>query len=127
MPQVVETAMCHCSFGVAPSIVNVTSQFETFATLTSATIMDFIELVDIPTFGLCMSELNPEVIAATAAALGVLVPMPCVPVIVSPWLPGADDIIIEAFPALNEESMTMCAWGGVIEIVEPGEFTVETP
>lgn len=127
MPQVVETAICSCTFGIAPCIVNVTSQFETFATLTSATIMDFIELVDIPTFTLCESELNPEVIAATAAAMGVLVPMPCIPVIVSPWLPGSDDIIIEAFPALNDESVTMCAWGGVIEIDEPGQFTVEIP
>jgi len=44
-----------------------------------ATIMDFKPFANIPGFGACMSPMNPHVIAATAAAMGVFTPQPCIP------------------------------------------------
>lgn len=52
---------------------------------------------------LCQSLANPTVATATAAALGVLTPMPCMPVIPTPWLPGSSTVLIHNFPALLKE------------------------
>ena len=57
----------------------------------AATIMAFKPMANIPGFGACMSPMNPQVIAATAAALGVFTPQPCIPVTTSPWAPGFAD------------------------------------
>jgi hypothetical protein len=67
------------------------------------------------------------VAAATAAALGVLTPMPCVPVIPAPWVPGAPTVLVANMPALNNTSKLMCAWAGVISISLPGQFTEMIP
>jgi hypothetical protein len=36
-------------------------------------------------------------------------------------------VLLANMPALNSTSKCMCMWGGVIQIVSPGEFTVMTP
>ena len=87
--------------------------------------MDNKPIANIPPFGMCMSPSNPTVIAATAAALGVLTPMPCVPVIPAPWVPGSPTVLIANMPALNNSSKLMCAWGGVIQISVP-DLTAHT-
>jgi hypothetical protein len=121
-------AMMQCSFGVAPSSLVV---LPTNATMAggppAATIMDYIPIVNIPPFGMCNSPSNPTVAAATSAALGVLTPMPCVPATAAPWVPGSPTVMIGSQPALNNDSKLMCSWGGVIQIVVPGEFTVMVP
>jgi hypothetical protein len=33
-------------------------------------------------------------------------------------------VLANGMPLCTEESVCMCAWGGVIEVVEPGNFTV---
>jgi hypothetical protein len=76
---------------------------------------------------MCISPANPEVAAATAAALGVLTPMPCIPVTPAPWVAGAPTVTIAEMPALDSQSTLMCTWGGEIQIVAPGEFTVSVP
>ena len=63
--------------------------------------MDFAPFVNIPTFGLCHSPANPEVIALTAAALGVPTPAPCVPVVVTPWI-SPSNVLIDGMPVLTE-------------------------
>jgi hypothetical protein len=93
--------------------------------LPAATIMDHEPLVNIPTFGMCQSLANPEVAAATTAALGVLTPMPCIPMTEAPWVPGAVTVMIGEFPALTEDSMCICAWGGEITITDPGQVIAE--
>ncbi|NEZ55300.1 DUF4280 domain-containing protein, partial [Adonisia turfae] len=93
----------------------------------AATIMDYAPIVNIPPFGMCTSLANPTVASATAAALGVLTPMPCLPVIPAPWVPGSPTVNINNFPALNNSSKCMCTWGGVITIMNPGQFTVQVP
>jgi hypothetical protein len=92
-----------------------------------ATITDNEPLVNIMPFGMCASPANPSVAAATAAAMGVLTPMPCIPVTPSPWVTGAPTVLIADIPALDNQSTLMCIWGGVIQIASPGEFTVSIP
>ena len=74
-----------------------------------------------------MSPANPMVAAATAAAMGVLTPMPCIPATVAPWVPGAPTVMLGDMPTLDNTSTLMCMWGGVITFVDPGEFTVMVP
>jgi len=58
--------------------------------------------------------------------MGVLTPMPCVPVTM-PWAPGSPTCLIGGMPALNNTSKCMCAWGGVIQIGFPGQVTTNVP
>lgn len=88
-----------------------------------ANIMDNKSFVNILPFGMCSSMANPTVAAATAAALGVLTPMPCIPVTIAPWMPGSPTILVGGMPALTAQSKLMCNWGGVIQIVFPGQVT----
>ncbi|GFM50314.1 DUF4280 domain-containing protein [Pseudomonas cichorii] len=128
-PQVCAGATLQCSFGAAPTVLNVlpTNRVLT-SSMPAATIMDHIPLVNIPTFGMCMSTANPMVIAATAAALGVLTPMPCIPATASPWIPGgAPTVLLGGMPAIDSNSMLMCNWAGVIKIVIPGQMQMLIP
>jgi hypothetical protein len=125
--QVCMGAMLQCSFGVAPSALVVLPSNKTLTQTPAATIMDHAPLVNIMPFGMCSSPANPTVAAATAAALGVLTPMPCVPATASPWVVGAPTVMIGNMPALNNSSKLMCNWGGVIQIANPGQTTVMIP
>lgn len=125
---VVATGATQCSFGIAPSILNVLPASGCIAgSLPAATIMDNAAFVNIVPFGMCTSLANPAVAAATAAALGVLTPMPCTPVIPAPWVPGSPTVLIGNKPALNNSSKCICAYGGVISITFPGQTTVMVP
>jgi Domain of unknown function (DUF4280) len=129
MPQqVCNGATLQCMMGMAPStlVVLPTNRVNT-SEQPDANIMDNVPLVNIMPFGMCMSIANPEVASATAAALGVLTPMPCVPVTPSPWTPGAETVILANFPTLDNISTLMCMWGGEISVVDPGEVTVSVP
>ena len=118
-------AMCQCSMGMAPSSLIVLPLSKTLAqNKPMASIMDNKPMVNILTFGMCRSPANPTVAAATAAAMGTLTPMPCVPMI-SPWLPGNPKVLVANKPALTNTSKCMCAYAGVISIVNPGCFTVQ--
>ena len=126
--QVCMGAMMQCSFGVAPSSLMVLPANRVMAGgPPAATIMDNAPLVNILPFGMCNSPSNPTVAAATAAALGVLTPMPCVPATAAPWVPGAPTVLIGNMPALTIGCKLMCSYGGVIHIVSPGDFTVMAP
>jgi hypothetical protein len=126
--QVVTGAMMQCSFGVAPSTLAVLPANRTMgAGPPAANIMDNIPMVNIPPFGMCSSIANPQVAAATAAALGVLTPMPCIPATTAPWVPGAPTVMIANMPALDNNCKLMCMWGGVIQIVNPGQTSILIP
>ena len=125
--QICMGAMLQCSFGAAPSSLVVLPVNCVMTGTPAATIMDNIPIANIPPFGVCSSMANPMVAAATAAALGVLTPMPCIPVTPAPWVVGAPTVLIGNFPALNDSSKLMCTWAGVIQIVMPGQFTVMVP
>lgn len=123
--QVCMGASLMCSFGVAPSTLVVLPTNRVMTGTPAANIMDNKPIVNIPPFGMCTSMANPTVASATAAALGVLTPMPCVPATAAPWVPGSPTVLIGNMPALNSDSKLMCNWGGVIQITVPGQGTVE--
>lgn len=118
-------AMLQCSFGNAPGTLNVLPTNMVTTTTPLATIMDNKPMVNILPFGMCMSPSNPMVAAATAAALGVLTPQPCIPVTAAPWAPGSPTVLIKNFPALNNSSKLMCSYGGVIQINSAGQFNIQ--
>ncbi|MEZ4389546.1 MAG: DUF4280 domain-containing protein [Polyangiales bacterium] len=123
---VVMGAMCKCSFGAAPaSLVVLPTKMVNGVKMPIATIMDNIPIANIVPFAMCSSPSNPTVAAATAAALGVLTPMPCVPVVPAPWTPGKPMVMVGKVPALDKDSQAMCAWGGVIQVTYPGQVTVD--
>jgi Domain of unknown function (DUF4280) len=126
--QVCMGAMMQCTFGMAPSslVVLPTNRVMT-QQVPDANIMDHIPMVNIMPFGMCFSIANPMVAAATAAALGVLTPMPCIPNTPAPWVTGAPNVLLGNFPTLDNVSMLMCMWAGVIQFITPGEFTVMVP
>ena len=120
-------AMLKCPFGLAPSTLSVLPLNLTMTGAPAANIMDNKPMMNVPPFGMCNSMANPMVIAATAAALGALTPMPCIPMTMAPWVPGAPTVLIGNMPALNNSSKLMCMWGGVIQILVPGQFTTMIP
>jgi hypothetical protein len=120
-------AQMMCSFGMAPSALSVLPQNKTLTSAPIANIMDNKPIVNIPPFGMCTSLANPTVASATSAALGVLTPMPCVPVTTGPWAPGCPSVMIAGNPALNNTSKLMCAYGGVIQITNPMATTIQIP
>lgn len=123
--QVASGAALQCSFGAAPSALSVLPVNMVNATASAGTVMDNVPAMNVPPFGMCQSPSNPTVAAATAAAMGVLTPMPCLPVIVSPWLPGSPVVFIKGKPALTDKSICNCAWGGVIKINVPGQMKAQ--
>jgi hypothetical protein len=126
--QVVMGAVTQCSFGVAPSSLMVLPISRTIAGgVPAANIMDSKPLVNVMPFGMCQSMANPMVAAATAAALGALVPMPCIPMTMAPWVPGSPTVLVGNMPALTNSCKLMCNWGGIISITMPGQFQTMVP
>src|SRR3984885_9078259 len=115
--QVVNGALIACTFGAAPSTLTVLPKNCVMDnSVPAANIMDMVPMENIMPFGMCMSLANPQVAAATAAALGVLTPQPCIPATTSPWTPGAVTVLIANQPALDNVSTCMCMWGGIISV-----------
>ena len=128
MPQqVCMGATLKCSFGAAPSTLVVLPVNRTLTQTPDANIMDHKPLVNIMPFGMCSAPSNPAVIAATTAALGAFTPAPCVPATPAPWTPGALKVLIANMPALDNISTLTCIWGGVIQVQNAGQTTVEIP
>lgn len=120
-PNAVTGAMLKCSFGMAPSTLQVLPTARvTIEGRPAAVITDIAPAVNIPPFGMCTSLANPTVAAATAAALGILTPMACLPTIVSPWTPMAPQTLIGGQPALVSGAICNCAWAGVVSMTMPG-------
>jgi Domain of unknown function (DUF4280) len=121
--QVCTSASMKCTFGAAPSSFVATPRPVMTSHLTAGVITDNIPITNVPPFGTCLSLSNPAVAAATSAALGVLTPQPCVPVLPSPWKPGAATVMICNIKALDKVSTLNCAWGGVITFASAGQTT----
>jgi hypothetical protein len=117
-----------CTMGMAPSsLVVLPLNMQMTSMVPAANIMDNKPFINILPFGMCMSPGNPAVAAATAAALGVLTPMPCTPMTAAPWAPGSPTVLLANMPALNMSSKLMCSFGGSISVVYEGQPTHQIP
>lgn len=116
-----------CTFGAAPSTLMVLPDKKVVTVQPVATIMDNKPGANIPPFGMCSSMSNPAVASATAAAWGVLTPQPCTPNIPGPWAPGSPTVLVGNTPALSGTSKLMCAYGGMIAFVTPGQAAIQVP
>jgi hypothetical protein len=123
-PVVVAGAQLACNMGAAPSALAVLPAARvTGCSRPVASVADAVPLLNVAPFGMCRSLANPAVAAATAAAVGVLTPMPCVPVTAS-WTPGSPTVLAGGKPVVTASSTCACAWGGQISVVSPGQTTV---
>lgn len=119
-------AVLRCSFGLTPAVFSALPTPRVLIGGRPAGVMtDMAPVVNIPPFGLCRSLANPAVAAATAAALGALTPMPCLPMPAGPWLLPAPKVFIGGRPAVTDGSSLMCAWGGKISVRFAGQVRAE--
>ena len=123
---VVAGAACMCTMGTAPGQINPTNQMTIrMGGKPVASIADCAPMVNIMPCGMCTSLANPTVAAATAAALGVLTPQPCIPSPEGAWIcPGK--VRVGGKPVLTNDGKLMCAYGGSISITNPGQSKVRT-
>jgi len=117
-------ASMQCSFGVASSLVVLPANRVLAGVLPVANIMDHKPVVNIPPFGMCNSPTNP---ATKRPPPVFFTPAPCVPNTTTPWAPGSPTVLIGNIPALNNSSKLMCVWGGVIQILAPGQVQIMVP
>ena len=119
-------ATLSCSFGMAPVPFSALPASRVMINGRPAGVMtDMAPAVNIPPFGMCSSLSNPTVASATAAALGVLTPMPCIPVPAGPWMNPAPKVLIGGRQAISDGSKLMCAWGGQISVQFAGQTGVQ--
>jgi Domain of unknown function (DUF4280) len=114
-------ALLQCSMGVAPSafVADQLPGAPSEMGMTVATIVQFVAMKNIMPFGMCNSLANPTVASATAAAMGALTPMPCVPQCVAPWAPPAVAASYEGIPLATANSVCTCAYGGMVKVSTP--------
>lgn len=117
-------AKLQCSFGAAPSTFTVLPTALVMSAMPMGCIMDYVPMLNIMPFGTCTSLANPTVASATAAAMGALTPMPCIPLTVAPWAPGSPTVMVGGKVALNNTCKLNCAYGGVIQILDPGTTNI---
>lgn len=119
-PLLTATASASCSFGLAPSTLLVAPATQVLVEgKPVATISDCAATKNFPPFGMCSSLANPAVASATTAAMGVLTPQPCTPVL-TPWTPGVPLVTAGGTPVVNATCTTTCVFGGAITVLNPG-------
>ncbi len=122
MPKFLTTgATLECTMGAAPSVFvaqGLPGVPDILGSMPAATIAEFTPTNILP-FGMCKSPENPTVAQATAAANGVLTPMPCVPSVVAPWAPPSECTTVNGVALATAESKCACAYGGTISVQTP--------
>ena len=119
-------SMLSCSMGLTPAPLNVLPINRVLGQGPPVgNIMDNKPLLNITPFGLCRSIANPVVASATAAALGVLTPMPCVPVTPAPWI-SSSRVLVGGVPVITKSSKCVCIWGGQITPMATPAMTIKT-
>ena len=118
---VVSGAKVSCPFGTTPACLAVARPGCLGSSKPIATITD----TTLPPFGMCSSMTNPQVAAATAAAMGVLTPQPCSFVPMGVWSVTKATMLIEGKPILTSDAKLTCALGmGTLSIIYPGQANV---
>lgn len=121
---VVSGASVQCSCGTAPGQLLVTSQSTVLAGgMCVATVADVAPMTNVTPCGMCTTTANPQVAAATAAAMGVLTPAPCTPVPAGSWVCTGTPLA-GGMAALSTDATLTCSYGGSIRIVSPGQTVV---
>lgn len=105
---VVTGALCMCTNGIAPSTLVAISNI-LVSCRPVMTILDYVPMLNVMTFGVCRMG---------------MVPLPCVPTAPAPWIPFKPNVIAGKGPILTMESKLICARGAVISIIIPGQFNV---
>lgn len=123
-PLVCQGAILKCSFGNAGTPLMVLPDKKVNAPLPAAGKNDCIPLVNILPFGMCSNPANPVVAAATAAAMGVLTPAPCIPCIAGTWIGTCCKVKVKGADAVTKDSRLQCAYGGCIEVTAPSQTKV---
>ena len=122
------TSLLQCSFGTVPTpLIVLPDKSVVMEGMLCGSITDNVPFANIPGYVLCLSLGNPEVLSATIANFGVLTPMPCTPMTLEPWISSCFDVILRDGPALDQTSLLVCDFGGLITVIEPGNFTVVIP
>lgn len=118
-------AIAQCPFGIAPApLTFLPTSMIIGPAGPMGSIADCVPFLNIIPFGVCTSLMNPMTAALTAAAFGILTPGPCIPTPIGTWLPMKPNVISNMGPMLNNDTMLTCAYGGLIKIVVPAQFTV---
>ncbi|MNP52433.1 hypothetical protein D3C76_1468270 [compost metagenome] len=71
-------------------------------------------------FGNCTSQLNPAVKSGQYDIEGVQ-KAPCIPQIVSAWIGGKNDVLVDGEPALLSGCTNTCVFSGSIRIEDDGQ------
>ena len=115
------TSLIRCSFGMVPTPLMIYGRTVMAEMMFMGNITDCVPFLNILPFGMCWAPTNPAVIAAGG------IPVPCTPVTTSPWISEAFTVEVQGFPAIDQTSILMCDWLGIITIMEPGNFQVMVP
>ena len=120
---VVSGATVQCTMGTTPGQLKASPSTVRLGGAHAVRISDVAPMMNVGSCGMCTSLLNPTVASATAAALGVLTPMPCVPSPMGPWICSGTPLVAGR-PALSSDGTLTCAYGGSLRIVTPGQGKV---
>ncbi len=118
-PIIIQGTLLKCSFGNAPVPIMVLPDKKVNSMLPVAVKSDHIPFLNILPFGMCSNPANPMVIAATAAAMGVLTPVPCIPCTVQDWTGACGKVKIKGKEVINMDSRLQCLYGGSIQAAAP--------
>lgn len=117
-------AMISCTMGGPPGVLIASQGTCMVQGRPIATARDVAPITNIGSCGMCKSMANPAVASATAAALGVLTPQPCMPAPAGIWI-KASHVLVAKMPALTKESRLICGYGGEISIIDTGQQIVK--
>lgn len=128
MGQIVVTGgQAMCIFGTTPTNIITSSQSTVLLGNKPAGTIQDCTRSNMATFGMCISMANPQVAAATAAALGVLTPQPCQFLPAGPWIPMNPVLNVGGKPCLTSDCKLICAMGvGLISVISAGQVEVLT-
>lgn len=118
-PIIIQGTPLTCSFGNAPAPIMVLPDKKVNSMLPVAVKSDHVPFLNILPFGMCSNPANPMVIAATAAAMGVLTPVPCIPCTAQDWTGACGRVKIKGKEAINMDSRLQCLYGGCIQAAAP--------
>jgi hypothetical protein len=114
---IVQGAQLKCSIGIAPSTFSVSPSHDVAGDARERQQRRRLYPdANVASLGMCQSMSNPQVSAATSAALGVLTPQPCQPVLAQAWSPGSTSVTAADRPALHDGCTCACQWGRTISV-----------